>query len=268
VNLVKVRREYVDTPEGQVHYRTAGNGEPILLLHRAGLSSDQYTEMLPFLGKSYWAIAMDILGCGNTDLTPYEPRFDDYVRNIIHFLDALKIEKTNIVGFLLGSSLAAEIAATYPERVNKLVLWDCIYLENIALKKTYNQFHDKRMEFKDDGSHLVELWKSRLSQLPINLAMVQRSTVDYLRSGLGTRAEDVHRALFEYNIEVKLPKIKSQTLLLYGRQSHLFPRLEDTRKLIAKCETRIIEGAYSFPFWEQPEEVTQAIIQFLLNSTL
>ena len=46
-----MKRGYVDTPEGQVHYRTEGSGEPILLLHKAGLSSDEYTEMLPFLGN-------------------------------------------------------------------------------------------------------------------------------------------------------------------------------------------------------------------------
>lgn len=46
-----MKRGYVDTPEGQVHYREEGTGEPLLLLHKAGLSSDEFTEMLPFLGK-------------------------------------------------------------------------------------------------------------------------------------------------------------------------------------------------------------------------
>jgi hypothetical protein len=33
-----MKRGYVDTPEGQVHYRTEGSGEPVLLLHKAGIS--------------------------------------------------------------------------------------------------------------------------------------------------------------------------------------------------------------------------------------
>ena len=57
-----------------------GSGEPLLLLHKAGLSSDEYTEMLAFLGKKYKAIAMDVLGYGNTDLPKPEPKFDDYVK--------------------------------------------------------------------------------------------------------------------------------------------------------------------------------------------
>jgi len=80
-----MKRGYIDTPEGQIHYRTEGNGESFLLLHKAGLSSDEYTEMLPFLGKSYRAIAMDVLGYGNTDLPEPEPKFDDYVKILCIF---------------------------------------------------------------------------------------------------------------------------------------------------------------------------------------
>jgi len=86
-----LKRGYADTPEGQVHYRTEGSGEPLLLLHKAGLSSDEFTEMLPFLGKSYRAIAMDVLGYGNTDLPKQEPEFDDYVSNIIDFFEEKKL---------------------------------------------------------------------------------------------------------------------------------------------------------------------------------
>jgi pimeloyl-ACP methyl ester carboxylesterase len=84
-----MKRGYIETPEGQVHYRTEGNGEPLLLLHKAGLSSDEFTEMLPFLGKKYRVVAMDVLGYGNTNMPVPEPDFNDYVNNILHFLDAM-----------------------------------------------------------------------------------------------------------------------------------------------------------------------------------
>ena len=62
-----MKRVYVDTPEGQIYCRTNGSGEPVLLLHKASLSSEEFTEVLPLLGKKYRAIAMDVLGCGNSD---------------------------------------------------------------------------------------------------------------------------------------------------------------------------------------------------------
>ena len=86
-----MKRAYADTPEGQIHYQTDGSGEPILLLHKASLSSEEFTELLPLLARYYWAIAMDVLGCGGSDQPQFKPEIGDYVRNIIHFLDVLKI---------------------------------------------------------------------------------------------------------------------------------------------------------------------------------
>ena len=59
-----MKKAYVDIPEGQIHYRIEGSGEPVLLLHAAVTSSDEYTRVIPFLAKTYCAIAMDFLGNG------------------------------------------------------------------------------------------------------------------------------------------------------------------------------------------------------------
>jgi pimeloyl-ACP methyl ester carboxylesterase len=262
-----MKRAYIDTPEGQIHYRIEGRGEPLLLLHKVGLSSDQFTEMLPILGKNYLVIAMDILGCGNSDQPANKFGLEDYARNTIHFLDALKVKKTNVAGHLVGASLAVEMAAAYPERVEKIVLCSCINLEPASYKKMQDEFRNKRMEFREDGSHLVDLWKSkyRMSRPPMSLENVQRTIVDYLRSGLGTRADDLHRALFEWDIETRLPLIKCPTLLLYNRGDSELSGLEATKKLIHKCQTKIIEGPHSFTFWEKPEALSQVIIEFLKN---
>jgi pimeloyl-ACP methyl ester carboxylesterase len=260
-----MKRAFIDTPEGQIHYRIDGSGEPLLLLHRVGLSSDEYAEMMPILGRTFRVIAMDILGCGESDQPPNEPKFVDYVRNVEHFLAALKIQKTNVFGHLLGGSIAVDMAATHPEMINKMVLWDCAYVDPEVLKQDQSKFHNKRMEFKEDGSHLTDLWKSISPKTLNNLEIVQRLAVDYLRSGLGTRAEDSHRALVAYNIEPKLRRIKCPTLLLYTQVSVFLQRLEAAKKLIPGCQTRIIGDTLPYPFWEKPEVLIQPINEFLQN---
>jgi pimeloyl-ACP methyl ester carboxylesterase len=258
-----MKRGYVDTPEGQVHYRTEGSGEPVLLLHKAGISSDEYTEILPYLGKHYRAIAMDVLGYGNTDLPLKEPRFDDYIQNIEHFIASMKLKKIDIVGHLLGASFAVEIAAIHPEWVKKLVLWDCVFLEPEVQRKTQEEYSKERMEFKLDGSHLVDVWKQRKPKPDINLKLVQRSVVEYLKSGLGASSGISHRALFAYDIEPKLPMIKCPTLLLYGKGSAVYYRQETIKKLIPGCQTKEIENTGPFPFWEKAEEISKIIAEFL-----
>jgi pimeloyl-ACP methyl ester carboxylesterase len=258
-----MKRGYVETPEGQVHYRTEGSGEPILLLHKAGLSSDEYTEMLPYLGKHFRAIAMDALGYGNTDLPLKEPDFEDYVRNVEHFISTMKLNKINIVGHLLGASFAVEIAAVHPELVKKLVMWDGIFLEPEVRKKTQEEYSKEHIEFKLDGSHLMDIWKSRGTKPDTNLRLAQRSAVEYMKSSLGAASGISHRALFAYDIEPKLPMIKCPTLLIYSKGSALYPRQQAIKRLIPGCQTKEIENAGPFPFWEKAEEISQVITEFL-----
>ena len=258
-----MKRGYIDTPEGQVHYRTDGNGEPVLLLHKAGLSSDEYTEMLPFLGKYFRAIAMDTLGYGNTDLPLNEPKFEDYVQNIEHFINGMKLKQINMVGHLLGASFAVEIAAVHPELVKKLVLWDCIFLEPEVRRKTQEEYAKEHMEFKLDGSHLLDIWKSRGPKPDTDLRLVQRSAVEYMKSSLGAASGISHRALFAYDIEPRLPLIKCPTLLIYGKGSALYPRQEAIKNLIPGCQTKEIENAGPFPYWEKAEEISKIIMEFL-----
>jgi len=258
-----MKRAFIDTPEGQIHFRTEGRGEPVLLLHKASLSSEEYKEMIPILAKNYRVIAIDVLGCGDSDQPPFEPKFEDYVRNIIYCLDSLKIKKTHIVGRLFGASLAIEIAAIYPERVNKLVLCDCLCVEPELLRTHQEEYRDETVRFKENGSHLIEVWKSRGGKPQANLEMVQRATVEYLKSGLGARAGESHRAKFSFDVTPKLPQIKSPVLLLYSQRSGLYPRLEATKNLIQKCYALFIDGTAAFPTWEKPEEYSQTIIKFL-----
>ena len=46
-----MKRAFADIPEGQMHYRFEGTGEPLLLLHSAVASSDEFTKALSFLSQ-------------------------------------------------------------------------------------------------------------------------------------------------------------------------------------------------------------------------
>jgi len=47
-----MKRAYADIPEGQIHYRIEGKGEPVLLLHAGVTSSLEYIKVIPFLSKN------------------------------------------------------------------------------------------------------------------------------------------------------------------------------------------------------------------------
>ena len=119
-----IRRGYVDTSLGQMHYREAGAGGPVVLFHRTPSSSAGYQRVLPLLGEKYWAIAPDTPGNGLSDPLPEPPgeTMQPYVEAAVEFLDAMGIERATVIGHSTGGSIAMHLAADHPERVEKLVV--------------------------------------------------------------------------------------------------------------------------------------------------
>ena len=62
---------YAQAPQGQLHYRDAGSGDPILLLHQTPRSLDEFAELQPLLARNHRVIAMDMVGFGGSDCFGY-----------------------------------------------------------------------------------------------------------------------------------------------------------------------------------------------------
>jgi len=259
-----MRRAYVVIPEGQIHYRAEGSGEPLLLLHQTPFSSDEYSEVIPILAKSYRVVAMDTLGYGNSDKPPQGYQIEDYARSIVNFLDALDIRTTNVVGHHTGATLAVELAATYPERVDKLVLSACSLYNPEERKAFLNNPRFTPMEITEDGSFLMKQWKKCWATSPhMTLEIAYKIFVANMMAG--PRLHDAHYAAFRYEKEPKLPLIKSPTLLMVGTEDIFYNKLEAVKSLIPRCRTKVIRGAGNVVTLEKPREFAQAILDFLQN---
>ncbi|MFN3621486.1 MAG: alpha/beta fold hydrolase, partial [Nitrososphaerales archaeon] len=156
-----MRRGFVDTAEGQIHYREDGAGKPVVLLHQTPRSSDEYLDVLPIIGQRYHAIAMDTIGFGDS----YKPKkscsIEDYAEGVITFLNQMNIAKVSLVGHHTGGVIALEVAASYPERVEKLVLSAIPYIDEEERRRRRGKKVIDYYEIKEDGSHLIELWRGR-----------------------------------------------------------------------------------------------------------
>ena len=65
-----IKQAFVDLPKAQIHYRTAGDGPPLLLLHPTTFSSQAYLEVMSILADRFRVIAMDRFGHGGSDPPP------------------------------------------------------------------------------------------------------------------------------------------------------------------------------------------------------
>src|SRR5262245_61691390 len=94
----RVRRAFVDTPDGQIHYVTAGAGRPVLLLHQTPRSWDEYRDVIPILARERRVIAMDTIGYGESYKPSRRSEIEDYARGAVTLLHGLDLAAPAVVG--------------------------------------------------------------------------------------------------------------------------------------------------------------------------
>lgn len=258
-----LKRGYVDLPEGQIHYRTDGGGEPLLLLHQTPSSSDEYSEVIPLLAKSCRVIAMDTAGHGMTDPPPKPFKIPDYARVVKDFLSTLGIAKASVLGHHTGATIALGVAVDYPDLVEKLILSGCPYYEPEDREKKLSA-SAQPPQLTEDGQLIMILWNAFKN---FNPGAGPEAWKKLLIAGLtaGPSGEAAHHAVFEYEEKERLPLIKSPTLLISGSDDVFYKYLEATQSLIPRCKTKVIEGGGSAIALTKSDEFAQTILEFLKN---
>jgi pimeloyl-ACP methyl ester carboxylesterase len=158
-----IRNGYVDTARGQIHFREAGAGAPMVLLHWGPGHGEQYQGILGALAaEGCRAIAPDLPGFGMSLRRVGHWSIADFADNLVECLDAWGLEHCILVGGHLASLIATETALRAPQRIRLLVLdgtptWDQETRAQIIAKATHNQALPD-----EGGDHLRSLWKHLL----------------------------------------------------------------------------------------------------------
>jgi len=99
------------------------DGPALVLLHGLGLGAADFAEVLPELAADRRVLALDLRGHGGSD------RSDAYTLDLLRAdvlaaLDALGLERVDLLGHSLGGVVAYLLAGQHPEQVRRLVLED------------------------------------------------------------------------------------------------------------------------------------------------
>lgn len=103
-----------------------GEGAPVLFIHGSGPGVSAWANWrlpMPVIANSRRAIAPDMVGFGYTDRPPgIAYTMDTWVQQALDLLDALDIERADVVGNSFGGALSLALAIRAPHRVRRLVL--------------------------------------------------------------------------------------------------------------------------------------------------
>ncbi|WP_374341865.1 alpha/beta fold hydrolase [Methyloversatilis sp.] len=108
------------------NYHDVGSGSPVLMLHGSGPGVSAWANwrlVMPPLAERARVIAPDMAGFGYTERRP-DVRYDmdTWVAQAVGMLDALGIERADLVGNSFGGGLALQVAIRHPHRIRRLVL--------------------------------------------------------------------------------------------------------------------------------------------------
>ncbi|WP_049571601.1 alpha/beta fold hydrolase [Nonomuraea sp. SBT364] len=252
---------YAGTPFGQIHYAECGRGEPVLLLHQTPRSWDEYREVLPLLGRTRRAIAMDTLGFG-ASARPPEHSIEAYARGVLALMDALGLDTAAIAGHHTGGIVAIEAAGLAPGRVSRLVLSSTPLIDAEARRARRDRPPVDHVEEGADGSHLTALWAGRAGFYPPDRPdLLARFVRDAL--AVWPDVELGHRAVAAYRMEDRLGLVRCPVLCVgASADPYAFPELEALAGRLPGARTAVIEGGM-VPLEYQAAEFARVIQNFL-----
>ena len=251
----------------------------LLLLHMTPRSSDEFRELMPILAEKRKVMAMDLMGLGDSDQPPRVYSVADYAKTVIALWEQLGLKKSSILGNLTGGYIAGELAAAYPERVNKLLLCNVVGFDeeerDKSLKKYSEGFKSKEgFKIKEDGSHLRERWLARVNYVG-NGELNHRCVVDDLKC-FGSPVYP-GLAVTNYCLEAqeRFRSIVCPTLILAGKKG--LKALEKAglakaenqdwlTKAIPHSQRVELESGTLWMMNQMPEEIAKVVVNFLDNA--
>lgn len=260
-----IERRFIDLPAGTVHFASCGDGPPVLLLHQTPRSWDEYRDVLPLLGKSFHAIAMDTLGYGDSSKPlPMRDSIELWAEVAASLADALGLARFAVVGHHTGAATAIELAAAYPERITAAVLSAPPWIDaEVRRVRATRASRIDNVPRAIDGSHLAEIWRIRQPWYPAgDIDLLERFVVDAVKAG--PRAAEGHAVVSRYMMETRLPLVCCPTLVIAPTgDPHAYPHAWRVADAIAGARYVEVEGGM-VPLPDQmPERFAELVSAFL-----
>jgi pimeloyl-ACP methyl ester carboxylesterase len=258
MNNSKALKHYVTLNNGspwQIHYRSQGQGKPVILLHPSPLSSNFMLPMMNLLAENNQVFAWDAPGYGQSDPLPENGGgLAPYVDALKLFIDALNLKDAVIYGSATGAQIAIEYAKAYPNSINGIVLENAAWFYDEEREEILKQYFPD-IEPKEDGSHLTLVWKiasqlyhyfpwfdtsenARVSHAEIPAALKHQTLMEYFTAGKNYHL--AYEAAFMNERPEQLAKVTIPTHLIRWESSMLKPYVDrlDKADLPANIEMK------------------------------
>lgn len=276
VNIQRIPLEKVPVGDIDIAYKMFGNGDPILFISGSGNVMDVWPSyMLQELASNHTIIIFDHRGVGNTTLGSKPITIQQLANDTAGLLDALEIQRADVLGFSMGSFVAQQLTLMHPEKVNRLILYgaSCGGEEGIPQSPSVAKILS---DFVHNRTRNIEKFMS--VTFPPDWA---KSHPDYLES-IPTSTEIILSSTLEKQFDVvgnwlsttwngvcdELAKISNPVLIITGTEDIAVPSANSLilAEKIPGAWLVNIEGGGHGLMYQYPEKFTAVLETFLENT--
>ncbi len=267
--------KFVTVNGKRVHYIEKGDGKPVIFVHGYLYNTVMWKKNIDALAKKFKVYAIDLLGWGYSErLKTMDYSFPFYGKQIVGFMDALKIDKASLVGHSMGGGISIYVAAHYPDRVERLILVDpsAIRYPMTTIGWIYQQPFIGEFMNALLGDALAEnsvktLWfydPNKVTKEHVR-EVVQPFCIKGSYASMMYILRNVLKAPYVEEEVNMLAKINKPILIVHGREDIGIPpdRSEKLAQLWKDSKLAIFEKAGHSPHEEYPEKFNKLAVDFL-----
>lgn len=242
----------------QVHYKTTGEGEDVLLLHGWGCNINTFNYLQTNLEKKYRVTAIDFPGFGQSAEPSSVWGVDDYTKCIEQFIEAHKLKNPVLIGHSFGGRVAI-LLSSRNSYVKKIILTDSAGVKPQNTKISVGKFFSgvKKISSKIIGEKATEKLAKPFSN--------SLASEDYKNAS--PMMKEILKKVVNEDLTHVMPQIKASTLLIWGANDTATP-VSDAKimeKLIPDAGLVVFPGCGHFSFAENPAYY-QTIVENFLQS--
>lgn len=274
ISQERIKSEYADDnskfitiDKMNVHYKDEGTGEPLILLHDAGLSLNIWNEIMPFLTNHFRVIRLDLPGFG---LTAASKRFDYSMDKYIYFVKkftaavGLSLDMFSVLGAGFGGHIAWQYTLLHQHRVNKLILINALgYATSNSLSlfkfDKKNGFGRFLMRWRGNNWMIKSLLKKQIGkEIIINDKLVKEIQDLLLCNNNRKSLVKLSKAAVK-NRQHRIKEIQTPSLIIWGNKVEKV----DFEKDLPNAQYNEYEEIGLLPMIEDSKKTAEDIIQFL-----
>jgi pimeloyl-ACP methyl ester carboxylesterase len=247
-----------------IHYFDLGSGPVVVLVHGLGSRKEDWLPVLEPLAQKYRLLVPDQIGFGKSDKPLLDYTVQTYVDFLNEFLRQLKVEKASLVGESLGGWISALYAVELSDgahliALDKLVLIDAAGLKQDTPIPNLNPSSLAAMRGVMESVFYDTSW---LTEDALRKIFTDKLSV---HDGYTVRSLLANAAAGAERLDDRMAKIKTPTLIVWGKQDKLLPIASGERFAAGIAGAKLVsfDKCGHVPPIEKTDEFVAAVTAFL-----